>query len=129
MNKLGRLLEKIKSNTHSYIHLHGSSCDLPSEYTKCKSWIEYYSSQKWGIVPKVCPCCKTKPSEENPFVGGHVVRVIEGKPIDTNVYITPICDRCNKEAKIESAFSILDLYVVKHPDPATCLKNINVNES
>ncbi len=69
----------------------------------CKSWIEHWDYNKMvALRPSVCPVCGRRPTNMNPFVGGHVqvtaYEVANGCFLpddDPKYYITPICNSCN----------------------------------
>lgn len=67
------------------------------------AWIDYWQQMKGLPLPESCPCCRHKPTAENPLVGGHVWlslnRRLKWNAIYNigGTYITPVCDSCNKK--------------------------------
>ena len=65
------------------------------------SWIEYWSDNNTKDIPETCPCCGKKMSDHGGKVGGHVRKTSDPHGI---VFITPICDECNKTYKESKAY-------------------------
>lgn len=84
-------------------------------------WIEYWQQQTKLDIPKECPCCKKKPTEKNPMIGAHVIKVLDmaGSKLSWTRYITPTCDECNKKYKgikaTEKVFSVLLNHLCETP--------------
>ena len=61
------------------------------------SWIEYWENVSLGKkIPEVCPSCGCLMSSKGGAVGGHILYENNQNGL---VYITPVCDHCNKQYK------------------------------
>lgn len=75
------------------------------------AWIDFWQKCVQLPLPLRCPCCNAIPSKINPLVGGHVVlshmieEIGEGMINIGPMFITPICDNCNKTFKGSQAYT------------------------
>ncbi len=67
------------------------------------SWIDYWNVYCLEYEPDICPCCHNEMKNNGGAVGGHVRKVDEPHG---DVYITPICDSCNKKFKNSKTYDI-----------------------
>ena len=62
----------------------------PSDYS---SWLDFWEKKKG----KEATVCEVRGCDENPDVGGHVIKSEEG----SKEYILPMCDSCNNKPEDE----------------------------
>ena len=104
--------QTISEETVLVCHAIGTTSNAPEG----ASWIDYWMSKTKCCIPNICPCCKKFPTEKNPMVGAHVVKVSEFPSVDRKFYITPTCKYCNdthKGAKSHKAFTVSLTYLCK----------------
>lgn len=84
----------------------GSSKKWPHPACSCNNWIEHWKNNCDYQKPFVCPVCSNKPTDDNPWVGGHVQKVCQNDneecvlANDQKIYIVPICKGCNNDGDL-----------------------------
>lgn len=96
-------------------HTNNTTCNAPDG----GSWIDYWKNETKQDVPSICPCCGEETTEDNPIVGAHVIKNLDSAYKNPQVYITPVCRKCNSTYKgthvLDTVFSVQSNYLCEVP--------------